>query len=86
MKKLKISEKFTNKTIWVYTGYEFDQIKDKELSKYIDVAVVGPFIQEQRDISDNNRWRGSRNQRVLDLPKSLKSGKPNMLEDIPNNE
>ena len=82
----KFSGKCTKKTIWVFTGYEFDQIKDKELSKYIDVAVVGPFIVEQRDISDANRWRGSRNQRVIDLPKSLENGKIIYLEDIPNNE
>jgi len=86
VKKFKFSEKTTNKTIWVYTGYEFEQIKDKELTKYLDVAVVGPFILEQRDISDENRWRGSRNQRVIDLPKSLKSGKIIMLDGIPNNE
>ena len=84
VKKLKFSENST-KTVWVFTGYEFDQIKDKELSKYVDVAVVGPFILEQRDISDANRWRGSRNQRVIDMPKSLKTGKINMLEGIPNN-
>ena len=82
----KFNEKFTNKSIWAYTGYEFDQIKDKELSKYINVAVVGPFILDQRDISDNNRWRGSRNQRVIDLQKSLENGKIIYLEDIPNNE
>jgi anaerobic ribonucleoside-triphosphate reductase activating protein len=78
--------KALNKDIWVYTGYEFDQIKDKELSKYVDVAVVGPFILEQRDISDANRWRGSRNQKVINMPESLKTGKISMLAGIPNNE
>ena len=78
--------KALNKDIWVYTGYEFDQIKDKELSKYVDVAVVGPFILEQRDISDANRWRGSRNQRVIDMQESLKTGKIIMLDGIPNNK
>jgi len=74
------------KNVWVYTGYEFDQIKDKELAKYIDIAVVGPFILAERDITDANRWRGSKNQRVLDLPKSLETGKINLLPNIPNNE
>jgi len=82
----KFSEKFADKDIWVYTGYEFDQIKYKELSKYIDVAVVGPFILEQRDISDANRWRGSRNQRVINLPDSLKTGKIITVKNIPNND
>lgn len=77
--------KALNKDVWVYTGYEFDQIKDKELSKYIDVAVVGPFILEQRDISDANRWRGSRNQKILLIKESLKQNKPVYMPNIPNN-
>lgn len=84
-KKLMLSEKFANKTIWVYTGYEFDQIKDKELSKYVDVAVVGPFVLAQRDISDANRWRGSRNQRVISMRESLSRGKSVYVQGIPNN-
>jgi len=79
-------EQNPNKNVWIYTGYEFEQIRNRELTKYIDVAVVGPFILEQRDISDANRWRGSRNQRVINGPKSLKSGQIIFLEDIPNNE
>ena len=43
------------KTIWCYTGYEFEQIKSSPLIRYCDVAVTGKFILEQRDISDNNR-------------------------------
>lgn len=73
------------KSIWLYTGYEWETIKDSELIKYIDVAVVGPFILEQRDISDENRWRGSRNQRVVDVQASLKQNKQINLESIPNN-
>lgn len=80
------SEKFTGKSLWVYTGYEFDQVKDRELTKYADVLVVGPFILEQRDISDANRWRGSRNQRVIDVKKSLESNQIIFLEGIPNNQ
>lgn len=84
-----------NKDIWVYTGYELKDILPGgkhfsntllEALKWVDVLVVGPFILEQRDISDANRWRGSRNQRVLDAKKSLKAGRPIMLENIPNNE
>jgi anaerobic ribonucleoside-triphosphate reductase activating protein len=74
------------KNVWIYTGYEFEQIRNRELTKYIDVAVVGPFILEQRDISDANRWRGSRNQRVINGTESLKSGKIIFLDEIPNNE
>jgi len=75
-----------NKDIWVYTGYEYNRIKYFDLSKYVDVAVVGPFLLGQRDISDANRWRGSRNQRVLDMRASLKADEPVPLAGIPNNE
>lgn len=49
-----IRAKYPEKDIWCYTGYEFDQIKDRELTKYIDIAVCGPFKLELRDISDKN--------------------------------
>ena len=87
--------RYPAKAIWCYTGYELDDLfpGGKKNCKYtakllrnIDVLVVGPFILEQRDISDDNRWRGSRNQRVLDLPKTLETGKIIYLENIPNNE
>ena len=75
-----------DKNVWIFTGYEFERIKNRRLTKYVDVAVVGPFILEQRDISDANRWRGSRNQRIINVSESLAVGKPIMLENIPNNE
>lgn len=74
------------KSIWLYTGYEWEDIKDTELIKYVDVAVVGPFILEQRDISDENRWRGSRNQRVILVQESLKQNRQVNLQNIPNND
>ena len=80
-----VKEKLPNKDIWCYTGYEWEQVKDLEIMQYIDVAVVGPFILEQRDISDDNRWRGSRNQRVIEVKKSLEQNKKVFLEGIPNN-
>ena len=57
-----------------------------ELLSYIDVLVVGKFILELRDISDNNRWRGSTNQRVIDMNETRKQGHITMLANIPNNE
>jgi anaerobic ribonucleoside-triphosphate reductase activating protein len=82
----RIKTELPNKDIWIWTGYEFGEIKDTELIKYCDVAVVGRFILGQRDISGNNVFRGSRNQRVLDVQASLKSGRPIGLIGIPNNE
>ena len=80
-----IKEKLPTKDIWCYTGYEWEDVKDLEIMKYIDVAVVGPFILEQRDISDDNRWRGSKNQRVIDVRMSLAFNTKLYLAGIPNN-
>lgn len=49
--------------IWVYTGYYFEDIKNYEILKYIDVLVDGPFELSQRDIT--LPFRGSRNQRIF---------------------
>ncbi len=64
-------EKYPNKTLWVWSGFLFDRdLKDKEVLKYIDVLVDGQF-----DISKYSpilKWKGSSNQRVIDVQKSLK--------------
>lgn len=65
----KIRELYPNKNQWLYTGYEFEEIKDLEIMKYIDVVVDGKYIDNQRDIT--LPWRGSSNQRIIDVPKSL---------------
>lgn len=57
--------------IWVYTGYTFEQIKDLPVMKVIDVLVDGPFVLAKRDIS--LPFRGSSNQRIIDVPGSLRS-------------
>lgn len=53
------------KDIWLYTGFQYEEVKDYDLMYHIDVLVDGPFIEEQKDIS--LRFRGSKNQRVLRL-------------------
>lgn len=67
----------STKTIWCYTGFTFEEIKkDPRLSQilpWIDVLVDGPFILAERD--KNIRFRGSRNQRLIDVPATLKTGK-----------
>ena len=77
----KFKETYPDKTIWCYTGYTFEtDLLDrmcneweytKELLSYIDVLVDGEFIDEQKDLS--LRFKGSRNQRIIDVPKSLKT-------------
>lgn len=61
----RIKKELPNKTIWLYTGYKYEEVKDLEIMKYVDILVDGEFIQE---LADNNlHWRGSSNQRVLDI-------------------
>ena len=62
-------EKFPTKTMWLYTGYLWEEIKDLELVSYLDVLVDGPFIEAKKDLM--LRFRGSSNQRLIDVPKSL---------------
>ena len=64
-------EMYPKKNIWCWSGFLFDQdLKDKEVLKYIDVLVDGQFVEELRN--PNLKWRGSSNQRVIDIKKSLK--------------
>ncbi len=68
----KFKETYPNKTIWAWTGFLFDEyLKDKEIVNYLDVVVDGQFKIEQRNLT--LKWRGSENQRVIDVKKSLKN-------------
>lgn len=72
----KIKER--GKTVWLYTGFTYDQIvEDESLSRilqFVDVIVDGPFIEDLRDIS--LLFRGSSNQRLIDVEKTKKAGEP----------
>ena len=81
----KIKDRYPEKDVWVWTGYEFEEIRNHSLTKYIDVAVCGRFIMDQRDISADNPWRGSRNQRIVLVQDSLKVGKTVLMPNISNN-
>ena len=73
-------EKFPNKTIWCWTGFLFDRdLKDKEVLKYIDVLVDGQYKDELHDF--RLKWCGSSNQRVIDVPKSLKENKVILIDE-----
>lgn len=68
-----IKEKFPTKDIWLYTGYVFENIDSYLIMKYIDVLVDGKYIEEQKDL--RLKWRGSRNQRVINVKESFKQNK-----------
>ena len=62
-----INKLFPNKTIWLYTGYKYDQVKHYEVFNYINVVVEGPYIEELR--SPELPWVGSSNQEVIKIVK-----------------
>lgn len=80
-----IRSSFPKKTIWLYTGYSYSEIfrgqssclsqeglnnfKRREIIKLCDIVVDGEYIDEQRDLS--LKFRGSKNQRVIDVKQSL---------------
>lgn len=68
-----IHEKYPTKTIWLYTGYTWEEIHNWSIIKYIDVLVDGRFELSKKDIT--LQWKGSSNQRVIDVQDSLKMGK-----------
>ena len=72
-------EKYPNKNLWVWSGFEFDKdLKGKEVLNYIDVLIDGVYKDELHD--PTLKWRGSSNQRVIDVQKSIKEGKVVMLK------
>lgn len=68
-----IREKYPQKTIWLYTGSLWEEICNEEIVKYLDVCVDGEFMVDRKDLS--LRWKGSANQRVIDVAATLKAGK-----------
>ena len=78
----KVKERFPDKTIWCYTGYLFEDIvgkmtkewnETKELLSNIDIIVDGKYNEDLRDL--NLRFKGSSNQRIIDVKKTLEANK-----------
>lgn len=67
-----IKEQFPEKTIWLYTGATWEDICNMELIEYVDVLVDGEFECDKKDA--NLHWKGSSNQRVIDVKETLKTG------------
>ncbi len=84
----RVLETYPDKDIWFYSGYVFDTELTgegravcevtEELLSYIDVLVDGEFIEEQKNL--RLRFRGSENQRIIDVRASLSSGKTVLYE------
>ena len=84
-----VKKKYPEKSIWAFSGYLFD--KDilpghlgpaevtREFLSYLDVLVDGPFVQSKKDMT--LRFRGSSNQRLIDVPASLRTGCVVLWED-----
>lgn len=79
----RVRQEYPEKDIWCYTGYDFeddilsgklsDQSITAQMIENIDILVDGKFIEEKKSL--NLRFRGSSNQRIIDVKKSLKEGK-----------
>lgn len=71
-----IKEKYPNKTIWMYTGDSWENIMHYAIMQYVDVLVDGEFEIAKKDVK--LLWKGSSNQRVIDVQKSLKQTDPSV--------
>ena len=88
-----MKKKYPEKTVWAFSGYLFDKdilsgrlgpwsITEEYLS-YLDVLVDGPFVEAKKDL--NLRFRGSSNQRLIDVPASLREGQVVLWQDWQGN-
>lgn len=69
----KCRERFPKKTIWLYTGFTYEEIADLEIMQYCDVLVDGAFLKDQLD--PKLHWKGSSNQRVIDVRETARLNK-----------
>lgn len=72
-------KRFPKKTVFVWTGFLYENIVDKEILNYIDILIDGQYKDELHDF--RLKWRGSSNQRIIDVKKSLKNDKLVEYED-----
>ncbi len=82
----RVKKELPEKSIWAFSGYLFDKdilsgrLGDtREYLRYLDVLVDGPFIRERKNLA--LRFRGSDNQRLIDVPASLAAGKIVLWQD-----
>ncbi len=72
-------DKFPKKSLWSWTGFTYEGLKNKEIMNYLDVLVDGQFKAEL--FNPTLRWKGSSNQRVIDIKKTLKKNEIVLFKD-----
>lgn len=85
---LDIRKTLPNKTIWLYTGFTYEEImesddeimkKRQQIIENLDVLIDGKFVEDLKNL--NLKWRGSSNQRVIDIKSTLENKKIVLLEN-----
>ena len=74
-----IKEHFPDKTVWCYTGFKYEEIASLECLQYIDVLIDGPYEQKLNPGPGKVLWRGSTNQRIIDLNKTREKNEITLL-------
>lgn len=74
-----IRKKYPNKTIWLYTGAKWEEVRNMKIVKYLDVLIDGEFEVAKKDVKLH--WIGSSNQRVIDVQRTLETGEVVLHED-----
>ena len=84
----RVRERLPQKDVWCYTGCLFEDlaagkagVRGRQLLEKLDVLVDGPFVLERKDLG--LRFRGSSNQRIIDVPASLSAGEARLWREIP---
>ncbi len=75
----KFKEKYPHKNIWLYTGFLWEQISNLDIVKYLDVVIDGKFMEELKD--NQLPWKGSSNQRTIDVKATLEKGEVVLYKD-----
>ncbi len=82
----RVRKELPSKTIWCYTGYLYEELADNQVGHHsrsllekLDVLVDGPFVLAKKDLG--LRFRGSSNQRIIDVPASLAAGEVRLAEE-----
>lgn len=85
----RVRKELPQKTIWCYTGYLYEELAagkigdhSRALLEELDVLVDGPFVLAKKDLG--LRFRGSNNQRIIDVPASLQAGEVRLADEYMN--